>query len=331
MNVVNVSGLRKSYGGRTIFDGVSFAVDEAEKVGFIGVNGSGKSTLFRVVAGLEGADAGDVALRRGAAVRYLAQEPEFGAGQTILDAVADGRPDLAAAFGAYERVTAELTLPDVDHESLVARQADLAGTIERLGGWDWTHRAEALLTRLGVVAWERQVTGLSGGERKRVALARALLAQPDLLLLDEPTNHLDADTVLFLEEYLVEYAGAVMLITHDRYFLDRVVDRMIEVSAGELRGYAGGYTEYLEAQAERADWQATVDAKRRRLIEKELEWARRSPPARTGKSRARIDRAKALEKERRSPPRGRSRSSPGARAASSLCSRWPSCATRPAR
>jgi ABC transport system ATP-binding/permease protein len=156
-----------------------------------------------------------------------------------------------------------------------------------------------MLTQLGVSDWERSVADLSGGEAKRVALARALLAQPALLLLDEPTNHLDADTVLFLEEYLIEYAGAVLLITHDRYFLDRVVDRMIEVSSGELTGYTGGYTEYLEAQAERAEWQATVDAKRRRLIEQELEWARRSPPARTGKSRARIDRAKALEKESR--------------------------------
>jgi ATP-binding cassette subfamily F protein uup len=132
-----------------------------------------------------------------------------------------------------------------------------------------------------------------------VAVARALLAEPELLLLDEPTNHLDADTVLFLEEYLIDYAGAVLLVTHDRYFLDRVVDRMLELSDGELTGYAGGYTEYLAAQAERAQWQATVDAKRRRLIEKELEWARRSPPARTGKSRARIERARTLEEESR--------------------------------
>ena len=299
MNIVNVDGLRKSYGGRTLFAGVSFAIDEAEKVGFIGVNGSGKSTLFRIVAGLEGADAGQIALRRGAAVRYLSQEPEFAPGQTILDAVAEGRPELQAAFAEYETVTHALSAADADHDRLVERQADLSAIIDRLHGWDWTHRAEAMLTRLGVDEWERNIGGLSGGEAKRVALARALLAQPELLLLDEPTNHLDADTVLFLEEYLIEYAGAVMLITHDRYVLDRVVDRMIEVSAGELTGYVGGYTEYLEAQAARVEWQATVDAKRRRLVEQELEWARRSPPARTGKSRARIDRAKSLEKQSR--------------------------------
>ncbi|MGH7504448.1 MAG: ATP-binding cassette domain-containing protein, partial [Longimicrobiales bacterium] len=286
MNILSVTGLRKSYGGRVIFDGVSFAIGEAGKVGFIGVNGSGKSTLFRIIAGEEGADAGEIALRRGATVRYLAQEPDFTPGQTILETVAEGRPKLRAAFAEYEQVTSSLTSPHADHDRLVQRQAELAATIDRLDGWDWTHRAEATLTRLGVDGWNRDVNGLSGGEGKRVAIARALLAQPDLLLLDEPTNHLDADTVLFLEEYHIDDPGAVMLITHDRYFLDRVVDRMIEISNGELTAYAGGYTQYLEAQAERAELQATVDAKRRRLVEKELEWARRSPPARTGKSRA---------------------------------------------
>jgi ABC transport system ATP-binding/permease protein len=300
VNILNVTGLAKSYGGRTILGGVAFAVDEGEKVGFIGVNGSGKSTLFRIVAGLEGGDAGDIALRRGAVVRYLAQDPVFEPGQTILETVAEGRPDLRTAFAAYEDVTARLAWASEDEmERLVARQAELSATIDRLSGWDWTHRAEAMLTRLGVTHWQRSVADLSGGEAKRVALARALLAEPHLLLLDEPTNHLDADTVLFLEEHLVDYPGAVMLITHDRYFLDRVVDRMIEISAGALTSYVGGYTEYLEAQTERAEWQATVDAKRRRLIETELEWARRSPPARTGKSKARLDRAKTLARESR--------------------------------
>jgi ABC transport system ATP-binding/permease protein len=302
MNILNATGLRKSYGSRAIFEGVSFAVDEGEKVGFIGVNGSGKSTLFRIVAGLEGADAGDVALRRNVTVRHLAQEPDFDAGQSILQAVAEGRPDLADAFAAYERVTGRIAAAASDPavlERLVAQQSELAAALDRLDGWDWTHRAEAMLTRLGVDGWSRPVDELSGGEAKRVALARALLAQPELLLLDEPTNHLDADTTLFLEEYLVDYPGAVMLITHDRYFLDRVVDRMIEISAGELTTYPGGYTEYLEAQAARAEWQATVDAKRRKLIATELEWARRSPPARTGKSKARIDRARRMEQETR--------------------------------
>jgi ATP-binding cassette subfamily F protein uup len=297
VNVVNVRDLRKQYGGRPVFEGVSFAIDEGEKVGFIGVNGSGKSTLFRIVAGLEGADAGEIAIRRGIRVRYLSQEPAFEPGQSIREAVAEGRPELRDAVRAYDAVGRRLADTHDDHERLVQRQAELAASLDRLGGWDWMHRVEAMLTRLDVAQWDRPVAGLSGGEAKRVALARALLAEPELLLLDEPTNHLDADTTLFLEEYLIASPGAVMLVTHDRYFLDRVVDRMIEVSQGELTPYAGGYTEYLEAQAARAERQAVADAKRRRLIEQELAWARRSPPARTGKQRARIERARALAGE----------------------------------
>jgi ABC transport system ATP-binding/permease protein len=297
LNVLNVSGLRKSYGGKVIFDGVSFAIDEGEKVGFIGVNGSGKSTLFRIVSGAEGADAGEIAVRRGIRSGHLSQEPEFMAGQSIREAVAEGRPELQSALREYEETGHRLAAEHADHERLVRRHAELGATLDRLGGWDWHHRVEAMLTRLGVDGWDRLVDGLSGGEAKRVALARTLLAQPELLLLDEPTNHLDADTVLFLEDYLIEYPGAIMLVTHDRYFLDRIVDRMIEVSAGELTSYVGGYTQYLQAQAERTERQARVDAKRRRLVEQELEWAKRSPPARTGKQRARIQRAQGLEEE----------------------------------
>lgn len=297
--LLGIRDLRKAYGARTILDGVSFGIEEGEKVGFIGVNGSGKSTLFRIVAGLEGADGGEIALQRGASVRHLAQEPDFRPGTQILDAAAEGRPDLQAAVARYHELSRRLGEPHADHERLLALHAEAGAAVERLGGWDWMHRVEAMLTQLGVADWERPVDALSGGEAKRVALARTLLAEPDLLLLDEPTNHLDADTTLFLEEYLVDYPGAVMLITHDRYFLDRVVDRMIEVSAGQLTPYAGGYTEYLEAQAARAERQATIDAKRRRLIEKELEWARRSPPARTGKQKARIGRSRELEAESR--------------------------------
>jgi ABC transport system ATP-binding/permease protein len=297
VNVLNVNGLRKSYGGRSIFDGVSFAIDEGEKVGFIGANGSGKSTLFRIVAGVESPDEGDIAIRRGLRTAWLAQEPEFVSGHTIREAVSEGRPDLAATLTEYDAVGTLLSAEHADHERLVQRHAELAATLDRLGGWDWMHRVEAMLTRLGVTEWQRTVDRLSGGEAKRVAMARALLSEPELLLLDEPTNHLDADTVQYLEDLLIDYAGAVMLITHDRYFLDRVVDRMLEVSAGELTSYIGGYTEYLQASAEKAEREAVLDEKRRKLVEQELEWAKRSPPARTGKQRARIQRAEELARE----------------------------------
>jgi len=298
-NVLNVQELHKTYGPRTLFDGVSFAIDEGEKVGFIGVNGSGKSTLFRIVAGEEGSEGGTLAFQRGIRVGYLAQEPGFEPGATILSAAASGRPELMEAIGEYHEVSEQLSRGGGDADRLLARQEKAAARIDALGGWDYEHRMEAVLTKLGVERWERPVEGLSGGEQKRVALARVLLQQPELLLLDEPTNHLDADTVLWLEEHLQEYPGAVMLITHDRYFLDRVVTRMIEVSVGELTPYPGGYTEYLEAKAERMERMAVEEEKRKKLIQQELEWARRSPPARTGKAKARLGRVDALEAEQR--------------------------------
>jgi ABC transport system ATP-binding/permease protein len=303
MNVLNVQDLRKSFGSRTLFDGVSFAIDEGEKVGFIGANGSGKTTLFRMVAGEEGMETGTLALRRGATVGYLSQEPRFATGDTIRSAVAGGNPELQAALREYHEVADSLAT-GADHDRLLQRQGRLMARIETLGGWDWESRVEMMLSKVGLDGWDRDVAPLSGGERKRAALARVLLQSPDLLLLDEPTNHLDADTTLWLEDYLIDYPGAVMLITHDRYFLDRVVTRMIEVSRAELTPFPGGYTEYLEAKAERTERMKVEEEKRARLIEQELAWVKRSPPARTGKQKARIRRlgsTLASQEEKRLP------------------------------
>jgi ABC transport system ATP-binding/permease protein len=303
VNVLDVKNLRKSFGTRVVLDGATFAVGAGEKVGVIGVNGSGKSTLLRIVAGEEGPGEGSLALQRGARVGYLAQEPVFAPGTTIRAAAAAGNPELHRALAEYHEVAARLE-GDATADDQVRRLGDLAARVEALGGWEWEHRVENVLTRLGVQGFDRPVEGLSGGERKRVALARVLLDAPDLLLLDEPTNHLDADTTLWLEEHLLDYAGAVLLITHDRYFLDRVVTRMLEVEGGRVTSYPGGYTEYLEQKSARTERLNVEQAKRAKLIEQELEWVKRSPPARTGKQQARIRRLGTLEAEHRdaAPP-----------------------------
>jgi ATP-binding cassette subfamily F protein uup len=297
MSILSIQNVSKSFGTRTLFESVSVSIEDAEKVGFVGANGSGKSTLFRIVAGLEGADAGGLAMRRGATIGYLAQEPVLDLEISILGAVRSGHPEMEEALQAYHDVAAALAVGSPEADRLLAQQGELMARIERLGGWDWQHRVETVLTHVGLDRWERRVEVLSGGERKRVALAQILLQQPDILLLDEPTNHLDADTTLWLEEYLLEYPGALMLITHDRYFLDRVVTRMIEVNRAALTSFPGGYTEYLEAKAERQTRITVEEQKRARLIDQELAWARRSPSARTGKQKARLQRLATARQE----------------------------------
>ncbi len=307
--ILDVRGLRKSYGARTLLDGVDLSVAEGESVGVIGRNGTGKSTLFRILAGLEGYEEGEVALRSGTSVGYLPQAPEMDPDVTVFETAAEGRRELQAALAEYRRVTLELTEnPPPDRlERLLDRQARLTARIEDEGGWNWDHRVEEVLTRLGIGEWERPLGRLSGGERRRVALARTLLSDPDLLLLDEPTNHLDAETVLWLEETIFDFPGSVLVITHDRYFLDRVVDRMIEVSVHGLTSYQGGYTEYLEARSEQEVRREVEEGKRAKLLEKELAWARRSPPARTGKQKARRERAHDMVEKQRSRDRTRPR------------------------
>ncbi|AKF05935.1 ABC-F family ATP-binding cassette domain-containing protein [Sandaracinus amylolyticus] len=291
MPVLDARELRKSLGARTLLDGVSLTLEEGERVGLVGPNGCGKSTLARILAGIDPADGGELARQRGARVLYLAQEPTFEGDPTALDAVLSGLGDWQAARAKHDRASEALARGE-DHDRWLAEMESAAHDIERLGGWDRDHEARSYLSHLGVTRLDAKVATMSGGERRRVALARLLVASPELAILDEPTNHLDVETIEWLERHLASsFRGAVLLVTHDRWFLNQVVARTLELERGKLHSYEGGWEEYLEAKAERGALERRAEANRQNLLRRELEWLRRTPAARTGKQKARINRA----------------------------------------
>ncbi len=302
MTLLRAANVSLSFGSRTLFDNIEFVIEAGEHVGLVGVNGSGKSTLMKILAGQVKADSGLLQVQRGARVTFLPQEPTFDEGATVKSELEVAQAPLKAALEEHTRLSKEL---EHSHdEKALAQLSALSEQIERHGGWDTGHEAKKLLDRLGVKDWERPISELSGGLRKRVAIARALLSRPDLLMLDEPTNHLDAETVAWLEDELDEFEGALLLVTHDRYFLDGLVERMVEVTppgsanGGGLVSYPGNYGTYLE-QKYAANEQAEVgEHKRQRWIAQEVAWLRRGPQARRTKSKARIERAHKLLAER---------------------------------
>jgi ATP-binding cassette subfamily F protein uup len=301
VTLLHAAGLGLSFGSRTIFDDLTLTITEGERVGLVGVNGSGKSSLMRLLARAAPPDAGEVQLRRGALVTHVPQEPVFAEGATVASELEVARAPLKAALAAHAELAAKLegAHDEATHARLLADLAATSDRVEHLGGWDTGHEARRLLDRLGVKDWDRPVAELSGGTRKRVALARGLLTRPDLLLLDEPTNHLDADTVDWLEEEIDRLSGALLLVTHDRYFLDDLVDRIVEITPGAgVTSFPGNYEVYLEAKYEADAVAADARHKRDRWIADELAWLRRGVEARRTKSKARIERARKLMAER---------------------------------
>ena len=301
MTLLRAADVSLSFGSRTLFHDLTLVVEEDERVGLVGVNGSGKSTLLRILAGELRPDGGELQLRRGARVAFLPQEPVFPEGATVSGELSVAQAPLREALEQHHALAHQLGSLESEAQGRATVQlAALADRIESLGGWDTEHHARTLLDRLGVKAWNRPVAELSGGVRKRVAIARALLSRPDLLLLDEPTNHLDADTVEWLEDALDALPGSLVLVTHDRYFLDSLVDRIVEIQpGGGLVSYPGNYQAYLEQKLTAEEEAARAEHKRGRWIAQEVAWLRRGPEARRTKSRARIDRARRLMAEPR--------------------------------
>ncbi len=302
MSVLAALEVGKAYGERVLLAKVSVTIEEGERVGVVGRNGTGKSTLAKILAGVEPADTGNVATRRGARVSYLAQEPELDPGRTVRAVVFEGLEQWTLALDRHTRATEKLThaAPGEDLDALLAEQNAAAAEVDRLGGWDRSHEVERVLAHLKITDLDQLAGTLSGGQKRRVALARVLVGAPDVMILDEPTNHLDADSIDWLEQFLVEsFRGAVLLVTHDRWLLDRVADRTLEVDAGSVYSYDGGYGEYLAQKAERLALQERTEKNRQNFLRTELEWLRRQPKARTGKQKARINRA---ESARDAPP-----------------------------
>lgn len=303
MALLSVEKIAKTFGIKPLFSEVTFGLEAGEKIGVIGANGSGKSTLLRVIAGEEVPDTGRVVLANDRQVAILPQDPPFQPRETILEAVFEGGNgalrEKLDRIRQYEVACQELAEQGGTEKKLLARVAELAHEIEVMGAWQLEAKAKAMLTELGVLDWTAQMGTLSGGQRKRVALAHSLLTEPDLLILDEPTNHLDAETVDWLERALGEFPGAILLVTHDRYFLDRVVRRTIELDRGQVRSYQGNYACYLEEKQAHEDRQAVEAQKLRQMARRELEWLRRGPKARTTKAKARVERAESVIEQAR--------------------------------
>jgi ATP-binding cassette subfamily F protein uup len=300
MNVIDITGLDKSYGSRTIISGATLAIGEGEKVGVIGRNGSGKSTLLKILAGLEDSDSGSVVRKRSLAATYLPQEPELDPEKTIRQTLDGCLAEAQTMLFRFQELAHALPGASPEEaQKLMVEQQKVQDWLDLHGTWNLDHKVATVCDRLGISMLDQRVGNLSGGWTKRVALAGVLLREPELLLLDEPTNHLDADTVAWLEEILRGYPGAVVLVTHDRYFLDRVATRMFELDHGVITVYGGGYSDYLEKKQERLAREGRAQGRLMNLLRREEAWLKRGAKARTTKQKARIDRVQDLRERKK--------------------------------
>ena len=291
MSILTLQNIKKDFGIKEILRDASFSVEPNDKVGLIGVNGSGKSTLLKMIAGIEPIDGGQRLVKSGSRIIYLPQQPEIDENLTVIDQVFADSGEQMKLVREYEDLSHRVARASGDDlNTLMSRLASVTEQMESVGAWDLETKAKIVLSKLGIEDLDARVGDLSGGYRKRIALAAALLNEPDLLMMDEPTNHLDAESVEWLQEYLTRFPGAILLITHDRYFLDNVTNRILEIDRADLYSYSGNYSYYLEKKAQQEESVASSQRKLQGVLRKELEWLQRGPKARSTKQKARIDR-----------------------------------------
>ncbi|MBB4211438.1 ATP-binding cassette ChvD family protein [Rhodothalassium salexigens DSM 2132] len=287
--VFQMRNLSKTYpGGKQVLKDITLNFLPGAKIAIIGVNGAGKSTLMRIMAGIETEFQGEAWANEGVRVGYLPQEPHLDPDKTVKENVMDGVRGVQDLIDRYNAIAEKFAEPDADFDALIAEQGELQEQIEAVDGWELDNRVEIAMEALRCPPGDWAVDSLSGGERRRVALTRLLLEKPDMLMLDEPTNHLDAESVAWLEGYLQDYAGTVVLVTHDRYFLDNVVGWVLELDRGRGIPFEGNYSQWLEAKQKRLSQEERADEARKKALEREREWMAQSPKARQAKSKARI-------------------------------------------
>ena len=295
--VFTMHNVRKKLGEKLILDNVTLSFYEGAKIGVVGPNGAGKSTLLKVMAGLEKPNNGEAMLKKGATVGMLQQEPPLSEDKTVMENIEEAVAQTKGKLDRFNAIGMEMAEPDADYDKLLAEMGELQDYLDHHNAWELESQLQQAMDALQCPPPETPVKVLSGGERRRVALCKLLLEQPDLLLLDEPTNHLDAESVNWLEGHLRTYPGAVLAVTHDRYFLDNVAEWICEIDRTKLHPYEGNYSTYLETKRSRLQIEGKKDAKRAKILERELEWVRANPKARQAKNRARLSRYEELAAE----------------------------------
>ncbi len=295
MALLTLRSIRKDFGIKEVLKEGNFVLENRDRVGLIGTNGSGKSTLLKMIAGIEPIDGGEIEIPSGIRVVYLPQQPDVDEEKTVLEQIFTDSGDVMALIKEYEAVSEALADPEADQDKLLNKLSSLTHQMDQTGAWELETQATIALNQLGITDFTTRVGDLSGGYRKRIAIATALIAQPDVLLMDEPTNHLDADSVEWLQAYLSRYTGSLLLVTHDRYFLDQVTNRILEIDRAELFNYEGNYSYYLEKKAAQEESSASSQRKFAGVLRRELEWLKKGPKARSTKQKARIGRVEEMK------------------------------------